>query len=205
MEGRAMNKQVTILKGSPRINGNTNTLTNFFENRLVEKGATVHSFLLQQMKLKPCTACRECQKDWAIVNCVQDDDFKEIATAICNSDLIVFATPIYSWYCTPPMKALLDRMVYAFNMYYGEKRGPSLWAGKSVAILSTCGYPPEKGADLFAEGIRRYCKHSKLRYLGMLCEHHAGYQTVFLDEDKIAHARAFADRMVEEMSAVGEG
>ena len=205
MEGRAMNKQVTILKGSPRINGNTNTLTNFFENRLVEKGATVRSFLLQQMKLKPCTACRECQKDWAIVNCVQDDDFKEIATAICNSDLIVFATPIYSWYCTPPMKALLDRMVYAFNMYYGEKRGPSLWAGKYVAILSTCGYPPEKGADLFAEGIRRYCKHSKLRYLGMLCEHHAGYQTVFLDEDKIAHARTFAERMVEEMSAVGEG
>ena len=157
------------------------------------------------MKRKPCTACRECQKDWAIVNCVQDDDFKEIATAICDSDLIVFATPIYSWYCTPPMKALLDRMVYAFNMYYGEKRGPSLWAGKSVAILSTCGYPPEKGADLFAEGIRRYCKHSKLRYLGMLCEHYAGYQTVFLDEDKIAHARAFADRMVEEISARGRG
>lgn len=103
------------------------------------------------------------------------------------------------------MKALLDRMVYAFNMYYGEKRGPSLWAGKSVAILSTCGYPPEKGADLFTEGMRRYCKHSKLQYLGMLCEHHAGYQTVFLDEDKIAHARAFADRMLEEMSAVGEG
>ena len=62
-----------------------------------------------------------------------------------------------------------------------------------------------KKADLFAEGMRRYCKHSKLQYLDMLCEHHAGYQTVFLDEDKIAHARAFADRMLEEMSAVGEG
>lgn len=91
-----MDKQVTILKGSPRINGNTNTLTNFFEECLVEKGATVRSFFLHQMKLKPCTACRECQKDWSIVNCVQDDDFKEIALSICDSDLIVFATPIYS-------------------------------------------------------------------------------------------------------------
>lgn len=31
-----MDKQVTILRGSPRINGNTNTITNFFEERLVE-------------------------------------------------------------------------------------------------------------------------------------------------------------------------
>ena len=98
-----------------------------------------------------------------------------------------------------PMKALLDRMVYAFNMYYGETRGPSLWAGKSVAILSTCGYPPEKGADLLEEGIRRYCKHSKLNYLGMLCEHHTGYKSVFLSDDKIVRVRAFADMLFKNL------
>lgn len=37
------------------------------------------------------------------------------------------ATPIYSWYCTPPMKALLDRLVYGMNKYYGDEKGPSLW------------------------------------------------------------------------------
>jgi len=28
------------------------------------------------------------------------------------------------------MKALLDRLVYGMNKYYGDKKGPALWAGK---------------------------------------------------------------------------
>ena len=104
-----------------------------------------------------------------------------------SSDCIILATPIYSWYCTPPMKALLDRMVYGMNMYYGEGKGPSLWAGKKMAIVTTCGYKPEKGADLFEEGIRRYCRHSQLQYMGMLAERHLGYQSAFMDETKAAH------------------
>jgi len=34
-------------------------------------------------------------------------------------DLLVLASPIYSWYCSPPMKAVLDRLVYGMNKYYG--------------------------------------------------------------------------------------
>ena len=111
--------------------------------------------------------------------------------------MIILATPVYSWYCTPPMKALLDRMVYAFNMYYGEKRGPSLWEGKAVSLITTCGYPPEKGADLLEEGIRRYCRHSRLRYLGMLCERHMGYRTEFMDDEKRARAVTYAEHLLE--------
>ena len=94
------------------------------------------------------------------------------------------------------MKALLDRMVYAFNMYYGEKRGPSLWEGKQTAVITTCGYPPEKGADLFEEGIKRYCRHSKLQYMGMLCERHMGYQTEFMDDEKAVRAKEFAEGLL---------
>ncbi len=39
-----------------------------------------------------------------------------------RATLIVLATPIYSWYCTPPMKALLDRLVYGMDKYYGAQR-----------------------------------------------------------------------------------
>ena len=82
------------------------------------------------------------------------------------------------------MKNVLDRFVYGFNKYYGDELGPSIWAGKKVALFVTCGYKPEKGADLFEEGIRRYCKHSKLTYLSMFAERHLGYKTVFMDEKK---------------------
>ena len=191
-----MKKQITILKGSHRKNGNTNAITNIVEDHLREHSIHVKTFTLHDMNLLPCTACRHCQKDWSIVDCIQNDDFALITDAIINSQMFILSTPIYSWYCTPPMKALLDRMVYAFNMYYGESRGPSLWEGKSVSIITTCGYPPANGADLFEEGIKRYCKHSKLNYSGMLCERHKGYHSDFMDDDKIIRAKSFAEQLL---------
>lgn len=41
-------------------------------------------------------------------------------------------------------------------------------------------------------GMQRYCKHSRLQYIGMLAERHLGYQTTFMDAEKEEHARAFA-------------
>ncbi len=101
-------------------------------------------------------------------------------------------TGSYSWYCTPPMRALLDRLVYGMNKFYGKTRGPALWAGKPVALLMPCGYRPEKGCGLFEEGMRRCCKHSGLRHLGSHAERHLGYDTVFMDEGKEVRTRAFA-------------
>lgn len=136
---------------------------------------------------------------------------EEIFNCILSSDLIILASPIYSWYCTPPMKAALDRLVYGMNKFYGspegdenpkgkkaaKEPGPSLWEGKHLAIITTCGYRPERGADLFEEGIKRYCRHSRLRYLGMLAERHMGYGTVFMDAEKESRAREFAKILAE--------
>ena len=67
-----------------------------------------------------------------------------------------------------------------------------VWAGKHVSIFTTCGYKPEKGADLFEEGIKRYCKHSQLVYDGMYAQRDLGYKTVFLDDKKIEETKAYA-------------
>ena len=115
---------------------------------------------------------------------------------VLAADLLVLATPIYSWYCTPPMKALLDRLVYGMNKYYGPEKGPALWAGKGMALLMSCGYRPEQGCDLCEEGMRRYCKHSQLRYLGSHAERHLGYDRPFMDPDKEARTRAFARELL---------
>ena len=189
-------KNVCILRASPRKHGNTNALTDLIAARWQEAGCAVTEFDLYALDIRPCTACRACQQDWSTVTCAQKDDMQQIFPAILKSSLILLATPTYSWYCTPPMKAALDRLVYAMNMYYGEANGPSLWQGKTLALVTTCGYRPEKGADLLDEGIRRYCKHSGLQYAGMLCERHMGYQTVFMDEEKRSHALAFAERFL---------
>lgn len=126
---------------------------------------------------------------------------QEIFGLVLSCDLLILATPIYSWYCTPPMKAVPDRLVYGMNKYYGGERGPALWAGKPVALVSTCGYRPEKGADLWEEGMRRYCKHSSLVYDGMHAERDLGYKTTFLDPEKVGRARAFAHTLSARMEA----
>ena len=95
------------------------------------------------------------------------------------------------------MKALLDRLVYGMNKFYGGEKGPSLWQGKAVALLLTCGYRPEKGCDLFEEGMRRYCKHSQLRYLGSHAERHLGYDVPFMDGEKDRRVREFARALLQ--------
>ena len=189
--------RVCVLMGSPRKHGNTAAILEPFCGELRMNGAEVEIVWLYEKNIQPCVACRNCQKDWSVFGCAQQDDGQELFEEVFACDLLVLATPIYVWYCTPPMKALLDRMVYVMNKYYGEKRGPSLWKGKAVALLETCGYPPKKGSDLFEEGMRRYCKHSGLRYLGNHVEHHLGYHTVFMDEEKELRARAFARTLME--------
>ena len=189
--------KIYILMGSPRKDGNTAALVNPFTDELKSAGHEVEMVWLYDKDIKPCLACRACQKDWKVFGCARQDDAQDIFDKILEADLLVFATPIYCWYCTAPMKALMDRLVYGMNKYYGDKMGPALWAGKAVASITTCGYRPEKGADLWEDGLKRYCKHSGLRYLGQLAERHLGYHTIFMDADKEQHARAFAQEMME--------
>ena len=191
----------TVLFASPRgERSNTLALLRPWLDAWRQAGHEARVFSLYDMDIKPCSACRGCQNDWQRPACVTQDDMQPIFDSVLQSDLLLLATPIYSWFCTPPMKAALDRLVYAMEKYYGPAgRGPSLLAGKTMAAVTTCGYRPEKGADLFLEAMARWCKHGQLRWLGGLAERHLGYDTVFMDEEKAARARAFAAEIMKEM------
>jgi putative NADPH-quinone reductase len=111
------------------------------------------------------------------------------------------------------MKAALDRLVYGMNKFYGGTGlKECLWEGKKCAVLATCGYPVKKGADLFEQGMKRYCKHSKLDYVGMLAIRDEGYSAKFMNDEKSGQARQFASRIVSlfsqdpsRFSSAGEG
>lgn len=88
--------KVCILMGSPRKQGNTNALLGPFRQELEGLGAETETVWLHALEIRPCTACRACQRDWTAFGCAQRDDVPMIFDKVLACDLIVLATPIYS-------------------------------------------------------------------------------------------------------------
>ncbi len=191
--------KISIFMGSARINGNTAELCKPFVSELKSLGVEVTYITLANKRINPCKSCYMCQNVTGTYGCVQtDDDMLEIINEIINSDIIVLATPIYTWYCAAEMKAMLDRH-YGLNKYYGTGTG-SLWVGKSVAIIATHGYEREYATEPFENGIKRLCEHSKLNYLGMYSVRDTDYTeedylASFKTPEAIQGARAFAHKL----------
>ena len=82
-----------------------------------------------------------------------------------------------------------------------ESNTMALLASKAMAAVVTCGY---RGADLFLEGMRRWCRHTEMRWLGALSERHMGYGTGFMNGEKAAHAAEFARQVLIPLSDAAE-
>ena len=186
-----------ILMGSPRKKSNTAEVLKPFIRELAENSCEVNYITLSDKDIRPCKGCYACQNVDGEYGCVQKDDVASIMDAIIESDCVVFATPIYTWYCTAPMKALMDRH-YGMNKYYGKAKG-SLWSGKAIAIVATHGYDAEYAAGPFETGMKRFCEHSKLKYLGMYSAVHKKDITSFQTEEVIAESKAFAVSLLEDV------
>ena len=182
----------TVLMGSPNRDGNTAALLRPFLETNEELGIEQNVIWLYEQNIQPCVGCKTCQDVVGELGCVHKDDFEAIYRQVLDSDLIVLATPIYSWFCTPPMKAAMDRLIYGGSKYYGAKKQRSTLVGKRVVTFATCGYPPEKGADLWGAGLLRWCKHSEMEYLGMYCHRDTGNKVEFMNERVDADVRQFA-------------
>ncbi len=181
-----------VLMGSPRREGNTAALLRPFLEECGAMGIETEVIRLYDRAVNPCLGCMICQDCPDGPGCVQDDDFEEIFRAMAGSDVIILATPIYSFFCTAPMKALLDRAIYAGVKNYGAVKGPKLLEGKRMAAVATCGYPPEKGADLWEEGLKRFCRHGGLEYMGIFCRRDWGRRESFMNEEREQAVRDFA-------------
>jgi len=186
--------KLSILIGSPKLKGNTAELLKPFIDELNKNKAEVSYITLATKNIMPCQGCYFCQNINDEYGCKQQDDVLEIIEDIISADCIVLATPIYSWYCTAPMKALLDRH-FGLNKFYGKAKG-SLWKGKKVAIIATHGYDVEYGAKPFEMGIQRLCEHSGLEYVGMYSVRDEDDKASFQTEQTMNGARNFARKLL---------
>lgn len=186
-----------ILMGSPKNNGNTAALVRPFMERLLQLQAEVEYVTLADLRIQHCKGCGHCQNVQDAYGCLIDDDMETVVEKIRSADCLVLATPIYSWHCTSQMKALMDRH-YGLNKYYGRATG-SLWAGKSLALITTHGYGAAYANSPLEDGTKRLCKHSKLRYLGLCSARDLGISQQFLTPEAEADAWAFAEELIKRM------
>jgi len=135
-------KNILVLTGSPRRNGNSDKLAEAFMAGAFSKGHEVKRFDAARKKIGGCIACKACwKKDRP---CSFQDDFNELAPMLEAADVLVFATPIY-WFNFPAqLKAVIDKM----NAYLGKDCKRPLKIRES--FLLTCG--ADEGEEIF-EGI----------------------------------------------------
>lgn len=103
--------KILVITGSPRKNGNSNTLAEYFIKGAREAGHEIVRFDAAFKKVHPCVACNHCGMDGP---CVFEDDFEFVRANIVNADLVVFATPMYYFGISAQLKLVIDRF-YAIN------------------------------------------------------------------------------------------
>lgn len=185
---------ILILMGSPRLHGNTAELCKHFIEELKAQDAEVQYLELEKMTIHPCKECYVCQDAAEVYGCAQNDDMAEIAEKILWADAIILATPIFAWYCTAKMKAVLDRH-YGFNKYYGSAEG-CLWEGKKVGIIATHGYEGDYATEPFETGVKRLCIHSNLKYIGMYSVQDHDNLASFQTSEAVEGAKSFARNVI---------
>lgn len=153
-------KNILVVQGGGRPNGNTTQLVNSFVKGAGEAGHKVEVVSLSKTEIKGCMGCNACRYGKP---CVIKDDFNSLVPSIKNSDLIVFASPLYFWTVSSRLKAFIER----FYCIAEEDDTPPLgryerYPVKDCALLMT------SADDLFwtFEQAVSYYQFTLINYIG---------------------------------------
>ncbi len=150
--------KLTALLGSPRVGGNTDLLAAEVLRGAAEVGIETEALALRELRIRPCVGCEKC---WQRARpCVFDDEMSRVYAALAESDLLLFATPVYWYGPTALMKACLDRCV-VFN----RPPGRPLIAGKGAVLVTAY---EEEGPEAVAPLLRLFelsCNYLEVQLL----------------------------------------
>lgn len=106
-----MAKNILVITGSPRKNGNSDLLADAFIQGAAESGHTVNKFEAARQTIHGCTACDTCWSKGTA--CTFKDGFSKLEPLLEAADVVVFASPLY-WSSVPAqLKAVIDKL-YAY-------------------------------------------------------------------------------------------
>ncbi|MGI6153956.1 MAG: flavodoxin family protein [Christensenellaceae bacterium] len=99
-------KNILVVQGGGRPNGNTAQLTGAFAKGAQQAGHHVDIISLTKVEVKGCMGCNACRYGKP---CVIKDGFNDLVPKIKAADLIVFSSPLYYWTISSRIKAFIER------------------------------------------------------------------------------------------------
>ncbi len=188
-----MAKKIMVLSGSPRKNGNTNTVLGWFTEGAKEAGAELE--LVDITKLKSahhgCIGCMGCQKSDKY-ECAVNDEVKPVLARIPSADVVVFATPTYFFGPTAQLKTLLDRMYSLIKFNPAAGKYDHNLGHLKLAVIATAGGGIQPGLQLIEDTFKTMAGFTGMGFSSLLVPNASMYSdTVKQDRELQERAKAF--------------
>ncbi|WP_346352970.1 flavodoxin family protein [Azotosporobacter soli] len=181
-----MAKNILILTGSPRKNGNTEKLTNAFISGAQQAGHKTTIYTTSDKNIKGCIDCKMCFSKGRA--CSIPDDFNTLAPLLEEADMLVIATPMY-WFSFPAkLKAAIDKM-YAYLI--AEKPLKI----KECAMLVSGGVPDEALFDGIVASYKRIAQFQNWQDRGVVIVPGLHDKEDVLKTDGLNRVEAFAQNL----------
>ncbi len=100
--------RILAISCSPNKDGNTVTLLNRALEGAKKDGAEVELFSAAGKDIRPCDACRACNKTG---KCIVKDDVTPLQEKMLAADGIIFGAPVYFYGMAAQAKAIMDRSI----------------------------------------------------------------------------------------------
>ncbi len=147
-------RKILGIYGSPRKKGNSDMLLDEALKGAKETGAEIARMRPAELQFSGCLECGSCDETG---ECILEDDMKDVYSQLVDSDIILFATPIFFYGFPAQAKALIDRSQALWCRRMLKKSGKELrkyesGRGYLLAVGAT------KGKNLF-EGVELTAKY----------------------------------------------
>lgn len=151
--------KVMALNSSPRGGGQSKTeimLKSLVEG-LVEAGAEVEVVDLRKKKVNNCSGCFSCWTKTPGTCIHQDDMTQELFPKWLESDLVIYASPLYHFTVNAEMKSFIERTLPILEPFFLQQDGrtyhPLRQKHPKVVVLSVAGFPDEAVFDQLSSWV----------------------------------------------------